>query len=168
MRFYYFDSSALVKVYAWEGSSSEIVRAMVSSATLETPVARIIVCDIALAEVESALARKEADRTIQRAEAERLRERVRHDFLHADPKPYQIIHASSLIGDSGQWSRQYGLKSLDAIQLAAALAAKYSTPPGIRFIFVCADGRLCEAAGAENIERQILPVPQRQAPAGGA
>ena len=157
MRFAYFDSSALVKVYAWEGEGSKEVRRMVGQAVLARPTIRIVVCDIALSEAESAVARKERDREITTAQAERYLELIRTDFLLREPRPYQIVSASSVVQDAGGLSRLYGLKSMDAIQLAAALAVRSALPPGSDFVFVCADGKLCNAAAAENFPLHTLP-----------
>ncbi|HEX7051681.1 MAG TPA: type II toxin-antitoxin system VapC family toxin [Longimicrobiales bacterium] len=165
MRFFYFDTSALVKVYAYEGYGSDKVRALVKSATLSRPTARIVVCDIALAEAESAIARKERKTEIRRSEATRMIDRLRSDMLDRESSPYQVILSSSVVGEAGQWSRQYNLKGMDAIQFAAALAAMYSTPAGDEFCFVCADDRLCDAARAENMPVDTLQPPRR-APAG--
>lgn len=70
MRTAFLDSSAIVKIYAEEPGSQQ-VRALLRSATLATPTVTLVVCDLALAEVSSALARKEREGAITSAQTTR-------------------------------------------------------------------------------------------------
>ena len=163
MRIAYLDSSALVKAYTLEAGTDR-VKAVIKSATMENPTVLAVVCDIARVEVASAIARKEFEGSVAPGLAERLRAQLEQHFTK-DPKPYLIVHASSVLADAATYARTYRLKSMDAIQLAAALAAKYLAPFGAEFEFYCADGKLCAAARAENFN--VIQLPTAVA-AGGA
>ena len=106
--------------------------------------------------MRSAILRKQGDSEITRSEAERLLNRVKEDFSPTPPpaaSPYQLISlAPGIIQHGGELMTQYRLRTYDAIHLATALAARASTPVGIRFVFVGCDHELCTAARAEGME----------------
>lgn len=156
MRIVYLDSSALVKAYTFEAGTDR-VKAVIKSATMANPTVLAVVCDIAQVEIVSAIARKQREGSIAPGLAKKLRAQVEAHFT-TDPKPYLIVHASSVLADAAAHTTTYGLKSLDAIQLAAALAARYRAPFGAEFKFYCADAKLCAAARAENFDVIELPA----------
>lgn len=163
MRTSFLDSSAIVKIYAKEPGSQQ-VRALLRSTTSAAPTVTLVVCDLALAEVSSALARKEREGTISNHQATKYFTRMRDHFLGVE-RPYLVILASSIMADASSLTRQYAVRGMDAVQLAAAIAAKHMAPPGTDFSFVCADDRLCRAAHAENIQ---AINPTTKVPASGS
>ncbi|HEV2121331.1 MAG TPA: hypothetical protein VGW38_00960, partial [Chloroflexota bacterium] len=54
MIYYFLDTSAFVKIYAYEPGERQ-VRAVLSAAVAPTPAARIVVCDLVIPEAMSAL-----------------------------------------------------------------------------------------------------------------
>lgn len=92
MIYYFFDTSAFVKLYAYEPGEREI-RDILSAAVAPTPAAGILVC-----------------------------------------------------------TRLYKLRGGDAVHLAAALAARASSPIGVRFRFVTTDQDQEAAAKAEGMD----------------
>jgi predicted nucleic acid-binding protein len=124
---------------------------MVTSARLEVPTVRLLVCEIAWTEAASAIAAKERAKEITRNDADYLLKRIENDFT-GEVRPYVILDIGmSIVRDAAAYTRTHRLKSQDAMHLAAAVAAMYSAPPGIEFLMATADARLSGAARTENI-----------------
>jgi len=140
MTVYFMDSSAIGKHYMRETGSIWITSLVVPAAGHI-----IVVSELAMVEVSSALARKQHLAQISAADAAQNRA----DFLLHLEKVYLAIplnvailrQASDLVG-------RYRLRSLDAVQLACALAGL--TILRAPLTFVCADINLLHAATAEG------------------
>lgn len=63
------------------------------------------------------------------------------------------------MAETSSLTRQYTLRGMDSVQLAAALAARHMAPAGTTFLFVCVDDNLCQAAQTENFD-VINPLPR--------
>lgn len=148
---YFTDTSALVKYYHPEDGTYEVTR------LLEEPAARHYLSRLSLVETVSAFAVKFRLRQIDEQEFDALRRRFYYDIgqgrfriLPVTTARYQ--DAVQLIARHFQ-SR---LRTLDALQLAVALALAYR---GMLDRFVCADQPLCDTAIAEGL-RVINPSRQ--------
>jgi len=62
-----------------------------------------------------------------------------------------VILSENVLSLTRQMLYRYPLRSADAIHLASALLLA-RTSPTVRWAFVCADGRLCDAAEAEGFQ----------------
>lgn len=138
----YFDSSAIVKLYANE-AHHQLARSLT-----ETP----ICTSLARVEVTAAFFGKARAGEISVGAAEVLRDVFTADwnegrFVHVAPTELIEIEAAHLA--SG-----YMLRGFDAVHLATALAARRAVS-GCP-LFVCFDKRLSEAAVGEQFE--LLPV----------
>lgn len=160
MTYYFLDSSAFVKYYADEEGSDE-VRALLARAFMEPSDIEAIVCDLVVPETVSALSRK-----VRRGEDPSLVADI-HYLLGAvvadvlsPQSPFVVIESSGVVSHAPSVIMQHGLTGSDAVQLAAALAARAHTPYGISFIFVAADLDLVEAARREGFEimEELLPT----------
>lgn len=151
MNWYFFDSSALIKVYAPE-RGSERVRSIYKSARLKQPTARIFLCDLALAETAHALGRKprEQGSGISMAAARRYLDQLTSE-TSSSPGPYLVVNASTVMRDAAELALELGLRGADAVQLAAALAAKAITP-GEELTLVAGDQQLLRVAQTEGIK----------------
>lgn len=63
-----------------------------------------------------------------------------------------MISTSDVSQDVPSIIRRYRLKPGDAVHVAAALAARYSSPAGVQFVFVTSDANQGNAARAEGFE----------------
>jgi predicted nucleic acid-binding protein len=145
---YFLDTSAFVKAYVVEPGERR-VRGLVEGATANPPVHRALLTDYTFIEATSALLQKREKRTIAEstcraaiAEMERL--------LQGIDCPYAVIQTSGVAGDVPGIISRYGLRPGDAVHLAAALAARASTPLGVDFVFVSCDDNQKSAACAEG------------------
>lgn len=159
--YYFFDTSAFVKYYADEEGSRE-VRGLMARAFREPSDIYVIVCDLVVPEAVSALVRKatngEDSSLIGRLNG--LMKKVVDDVLSRD-SPFIVVESSGVVHDAPSIIRQHRLTGADAVQLAAAIAARAHTPYGVEFVFACTDRRLEEAARREGftIMEEILPAP---------
>jgi uncharacterized protein len=140
MTVYFMDSSAIGKHYMQETGS-----AWITSLVLPAAGHVIVVSELAMVEVSSALARKQH---LAQISATDMAQNRANFLLHLE-KVYLAIplnvavlrQASVLVG-------RYRLRSLDAVQLACALAGTVIL--GEPLTFVCADINLLSAAAAEG------------------
>ena len=150
MDYYYFDASVLVKAYVWE-VGTEDVRQVLYDARAQLARARVITSRIVHAEATSAVSRREAAGELTPAEATRLEARLRGDFT-GPVLPYVVLDSGrALIHHAADLTRRHRLRALDAIHLASALAARFTTPAGVTFHFGSADRRLNTAAANEGL-----------------
>jgi predicted nucleic acid-binding protein len=141
MASYYLDSSAFLKLYIQEEGSSR----MVSLAQGEDR-HQIVILDIALVESRSALRRKQRAGEISLAEADSLLSRI-----HGDAESQYRVETSTpeMLRDAARLIDSHPLRTYDAVQLAGCLAVRSSVH--LPLAFVCADFRLCAAAGSEGL-----------------
>ncbi len=138
----YFDSSAIVKLYANE-LHHEAVRGLV-----EVP----ICTSLARVEVIAAIFGKARSGEITVDVAEVLRDVFLADwgegrFLH-------IAHNDLIETEAAHLASMYMVRGFDAVHLATALAARRAVPE--LALFACFDKRLSQAAVGEQFE--LLPV----------
>ena len=139
----FIDTSALVKYYHPEDGTQAVTR------LLEEPGTRHYISRLSLVETVSAFAVKFRLRQIDAQGFDDLRRRFYHDIgqgrfriMPVTTARYQ--EATQLI----ERHVRIGLRTLDAIQLAVALALSHQ---GVIDQFVCADHRLCDTAIEEGL-----------------
>jgi predicted nucleic acid-binding protein len=132
----YLDASALVKLFVPEPDSEALNQALVRAAD-------VIVSDLALTEMASALGRRIRERLLSAAEARRLQgeaERLAAACHREELTPPIHRRAERLLLASGQVS----LRALDALHLATALGSEAAT-------IVTYDPRLRAAAELQSL-----------------
>lgn len=131
----YLDASALVKLFVPESESDELNQALAG-------LTEVIVSDLALTEMASALGRRTREQLLTRKEAQRMyREasKLRMSSLGAELTPPVHRRAESLL-----LSLPIPLRALDALHLATALDAAAAT-------VVTFDPRLRDAALSQGL-----------------
>jgi predicted nucleic acid-binding protein len=139
----FIDTSALVKYYHPEDGTQAVTR------FLEEPGTRHYLSRLSLVETVSAFAVKFRLRQIDDQGFDALRRRFYHDIGQGRFRVMPITtaryqEATQLI----ERHVRIGLRTLDAIQLAVALALSHQ---GVIDQFVCADQRLCDTAIEEGL-----------------
>lgn len=138
MKFYFFDTSALVKRYHSEKGTEAIDR--IFSENDEA----IVISSICITEMVSALSRKKEERAISKEDLDAALSKFFHDAI----KDFLILELDDgHIKDSIVLVLKRNLRTLDALQLAVAIGLKDVNP-----VFVCADKKLVSAAEKEGIE----------------
>jgi predicted nucleic acid-binding protein len=131
----YLDASALVKLFVPEAESDDLNQSLAG-------LTNVIVSDLALTEMASALGRRLRERRLTREVAQRLyREasKLRASVHHAELTPPIHRRAERLM-----LSLAVPLRALDALHLATALDAEAAT-------VVTFDPRLRDAAGSQGL-----------------
>ena len=137
MKFYFFDTSALVKRYHAE-KGTEVIDNIFS----EDDKAAVI-SSICITEIVSALNRKKEDGFISKSDLDAALSRFFQDAI----KEFLILELDDgHIKDSIALVLKWNLRTLDALQLAVAIALKEVKP-----IFVCADKKLVSIAEKEGL-----------------
>ena len=154
---YFFDSSALIKLYHPELGSQQI------AAMFGGPDRRIIVSRLAGVELHSALALKTRTGHLDRERSAALRIRFLNDVASGAIalvalSEFHYAAAERLIVRYGD---RQGLRTLDALQLAVALEVKDHV--GL-VALVAADKVLCEVAALEGL---AVLNPEHPSRAGG-
>ena len=147
MRGYYLDASALIKRYATELGTAEVVDLLREATDVYT-------ASVAYAELIMAFRRKRDEGTLQ---AEQLDHLLRD--LDKEWEGFNRIGLSDrvlrLVKDR---CRRHPLRALNAIHLASALLLQEA---GVDLAFVCSDHRLKDAASREGL-KVVDPVENRQ------
>jgi uncharacterized protein len=131
----YLDASALVKLFVPETDSDELNQALAG-------LTDVIVSDLALAEMASALGRRTREQRLTREEAQRLyREASR---LHASSLSAELTPPIHRRAERLMLSLAIPLRALDALHLATALDADAAT-------VVSFDPRLRDAAISQGL-----------------
>lgn len=131
----YLDASALVKLLVPEEGSDDLNRALIG-------LTDVIISDLALTEVASALAGRAREQRLSRAEADRLYRaaaKLKASFESAELTPSVHRRAERLL-----LSLAVPLRSLDALHVASALDAEAAT-------LVTFDPRLRAAAASQGL-----------------
>ena len=141
MTSFYFDTSALLKLYVEEEGTAQVLRLV--SADDDN---RLIILDITVVEARSAIRRREREGDITGADASAILTQIEEDrsslFL-IQPSGSEVIEEASGLLD------RHALRAYDALQLAGCLAARHGVPAPVTF--VCADAHLCNAASMEGL-----------------
>ncbi|MEO8396328.1 MAG: type II toxin-antitoxin system VapC family toxin [Chloroflexota bacterium] len=143
MAVYFVDTSALAKRYVNE-PGTRWIRSWIRRETGNN----IIISELAMVEMYSVIARRELQQDISPSSAIRRREAFLYHALH----DYDVIQVNNktFIQSRDLVTRHviYGLRSLDAIQLACAITAR--TVIGQTLEFISADAKLLKAAATEG------------------
>jgi predicted nucleic acid-binding protein len=144
MRYYYADSSALLKRHV-NGSGSKWLRRIVvpSSGNL------ILTSQLSLIEIYSALNRRVREASVSQSAYSRITRRIEARWK----SQYEIIVFSDVAEkEAKRLLESYPLRAYDAVQLASAIIARDALRKyGSRnMIFLAADNRLLTVAQAEN------------------
>ncbi len=147
MKSFYFDTSALVKLYVEEEGSDKVL-----SIAEDRERSRLVVLDIARIELRSAVRQRQRDGDIDEADAAALLKQFDQDGVAA--YVIQPLNAN-VMQEAARLLDKHPLKTQEALQLAGCLVACASVPPPVAF--VCADSELCESAQREGF-RVLNPM----------
>ncbi len=142
MATYYFDTSALVKLYLDEQGTDAAL-----SLAFNQPHDRLAILDMTLLECRSMVRRRVRAREISRDDAERFIELVED---HGSSRYLVQSTTGEVMHEARRLLDDHPLRTLDALQLAGCLATRQTVTTALSF--VCADTRLCEAAILEGVE----------------
>ena len=135
----YLDSSAIVKNYADEPDSGFFRSLLSRSTDISTSV-------VSYAEVMAALNRKRREGGISKTQFAYATKTFRDDW----PRYLQVPVSSALNPAIDRLVTDYSLRGFDSIHLASALQLVILL--SLKPVFVCADGRLLDAAVREGLE----------------
>lgn len=152
MESFYFDTSALIKLYIEEEGSDQVINLVEG---LED--SKVVILDVTLLESRSAVRRREREGDISGADANRILRQIEEDgaslYLIQPMSPAVVEEAARLLD-------AHSLRTYDALQLAGCLTARPSVPASLTF--VCADVRPCDAAKLEGLST-LSPIEPGQA-----
>lgn len=131
----YLDASALVKLFVPEAESDELNRALAG-------LTDVIVSDLALTEMASALGRRTREQFLSREEAQRLYREA--SKLHASSHHAELTPPIHRRAERLMLTLAIPLRALDALHLATALDAEAAT-------VVTFDPRLRDAASSQGL-----------------
>jgi predicted nucleic acid-binding protein len=142
---YFFDSSALIKLYHPEVGSQQV------AAMFAQPNRRIVISRLAGVELHSALALKMRTGHLNGEESAALRIRFLDDVANGALALVSVgdSHYLTAEGLIIRYGDRLGLRTLDALQLAVALDVQNRV--GVE-AFVAADKALCEVAALEGLD----------------
>ena len=137
----YLDTSALIKLYIEEEGTERV-----AGITDDFDGVQIIILDITPLEARSAVRRRQREGDISGADADRILNQI-----EADGSSLFLVQpsTSAVIEDAARLIDRHPLRTYDALQLAGCLVIRDNAPGPLTF--VCADVRLCEAAGQEGL-----------------
>ena len=144
---FYFDTSALVKLYIEEDGTSEVLRI---AEDLERN--RLVILDIAQVEFRSAVRQREREGDIAATDAAGILDQFDQDSASAylvQPLNAKVQQEAVRLLDA------HPLPAPGSLHLAGCLVACASVPPPVTF--VCADEGLCVAARREGF-RVLNPI----------
>ena len=139
---YYFDTSALLKLYIEEQGTEEVLR-LVEGPTPHN----VAIVGTTILECRSAIRRRERSGEISTLDADLAIDRIENDALSryfVQPLTEAVFSEARRLIDIRP------LKALDALQLAGCLSIRTSV--ALPMTFICADTRLCDAAIQEGVE----------------
>ncbi len=142
MTTYYFDTSALVKLYLDEQGTDVAL-----SLAVNQPHDRLAILDMSLLECRSMVRRRVRAREISGDYAERIIEIVEE---HGSSRYFVQSTTIEVMHEARRLLDDHPLRTLDALQLAGCLAVRQTEASHLTF--VCADTRLCDAAVQEGVE----------------
>ena len=142
MSLYFFDTSALVKLYVQEPGTDRLL-GLVDNRSEN----RLAVLSIATVEIRSAIRRRQRAGDIEATVATGILENVRS---HMETRFIRQAVNEIVIDTAHEMIDRYTLRAYDAIQLAGCLVLCGIAADS--YTFVCSDHRLLEAAGSEQIQ----------------
>ena len=138
----FLDTSVMLKLYIVE-AESDAIRSIIESG------ADVAVSSISYVEAHSALARRSRDGSIGRQDISRV-----IGAFEADWFQFWKVHVDdSILRRAGKLCLKYPLRSIDAVQLAAALLGPeiHEEP----FVFLTSDKRIETVARQEKLRTQV-------------
>ncbi len=140
----FFETSSLIKRYVFETGSN-----WVRSRCQPTPQRLIVICELCIAEVASAVARRHRQGLITEAE----RDLFLAQFLaHCRTEYFLVPITRQVLEEAGTLCFRHPLRALDAIHLAASLhVARAARRQGLTITFVSADDTLLNSARIEGL-----------------
>ncbi len=142
MASYYFDTSALLKLYIEEQGTEAVLRLVDGPNPSE-----VAIVGTTVLECRSAIRRRERSGEISELDADLAVGRIENDALS---KYFVQPLTEAVFNEARRLIDFRPLKALDALQLAGCLSIRASVAPPLTF--VCADTRLCEAAILEGVD----------------
>ena len=136
----YYDTSALVKQYLQEAGSKLVLELLKSGEKVYT-------ASLTYAETHAAFSRRTREGRLTRETTKRLALRFDKDWESYDI----VVLSENVFRLARQMLYRHPLRSADAIHLASALLLARRSPRS-SWSFVCADGRLCDAAKSEGFQ----------------
>ena len=155
MAIYYFDSSAIVKLYITEPGTNWVTALFRAKNPDGARLHRITFSKIGIVEVSAAIARRYRMQMLtkesQRALYRRFMQDCVNQFRTLNPSNDQIYQAAELV-------QEYALRGYDAIHLATALALsnEFVSNQLPTITFVSADQQLARITTARNAHLDIL------------
>jgi predicted nucleic acid-binding protein len=154
VRTYFFDTSAVVRLYTTEPGAL-LVREMVRSAAAGTSIAAVLACDLARPETFAALRKiatgaDAARRRLSRAALRLMLPRIRGDF--GEQEQFYLVPATPCMALAAEIAQRHPIKGADAVHIASALLARDSAPVPERFYFVSDDAGQVRVAEAEGLQ----------------
>lgn len=142
MKRYFFDTSALVKIYHREAGSDFCLACYADQSPL-------VISELARVKLHSAVYRKHREKELNAKALNALIQRFEFDC----EERYEILHVASLVYDEACrllvcYAGTHGLRTLDSLQLATFLT--YCEKE--QGIFACADRKLTEVAEQESVK----------------
>lgn len=138
MKFYFLDTSALVKRYHSEKGTDKIDKIFSEDDRA------IVISSLSITEMVSALNRKKEDKIILKEDLEIALSKFFHDAI----KDFLVIELDGEhIKDSIMLVLKRNIRTLDSLQLAVALSLKE-----LKVTFVCADKKLVAVAEKEGLQ----------------
>jgi hypothetical protein len=138
MKFYFFDTSALVKRYHSEKGTENIDK------IFNEDDRALIISSLSITEIVSALNRKKEEKVISKEDLDIVLSRFFHDAI----KEYVVVELDEEhMKDSIMLVLKRNLRTLDSLQLAIALRLKE-----LEIVFVCADRKLVTVASKEGLK----------------
>lgn len=147
---YYFDASALVKLYVPESGSAWVERLATDRFSDEEWRHTISMSRIAITETAAAIARRQRTRELTPNQQALLYRRLLEDAQHR----FQLLQTDERTLDlATDLTQHHPLRGYDAVHLAAALLLRHVllTADLAAPVFVCADANLCVVAQAEGL-----------------
>ena len=141
MALYFFDTSALVKLYVREPGTDRLLSLVSQKAEN-----RFLVLTLSAVEARSAIRRRQRAGDVDRNAADHI---IRSLQFHLETLFVRQVINDLVIDAASEMVDRYALRAYDAIQLAGCLIAGASDPEGL--IFVTSDHQLLEAARSERI-----------------
>ncbi len=109
---YYFDTSALVKLFSIEAGSKQ-VKEIVNNGANE-----IWVLELALIELTSAVYRKFRNNEIREADLEKIQDAIKNQFNSFSIVPLAVDIVNETLELIERFGKDYGLRTLDAMHIA--------------------------------------------------
>jgi uncharacterized protein len=153
MTTYYFDTSALAKLYVQETGSAYVSNIVNTKNERQRPSHQIAFAKIGLAEVSAAIARRERLEEISQPTRRRLYQQIIQDSYAR----FRLLNITdSIVYLAASLTQRIALRGYDAVHLATAIELnqrmlQMRRPP---IIFVSADDALCQASSAEGLRTE--------------